>query len=149
PVDSRSFRAARFSIPVRAQFLQQGFRICKEVSDLCGSERCRRTSFLELPLELSHFMLREESPLARPQLFVFEESNSRSTKLFDRMTNRLKHAPDLLVPALMQCDFEPGVIAAFEGHDRARREPLILDVGPATKFIEFTFCRNAGCFHLV
>src|SRR5215831_6321706 len=106
-MDSRSCRAERLRRRAHVRFLPQGFQICTSEDAEYAKGRFRRRSFQELPFEVRHLMLAQEAPLPGPELFILQKSNANSPEFFDRMAYSLKHAPNLLIPALMECNFKP------------------------------------------
>src|SRR5437867_257797 len=147
--DSRSCRAGQPPRQARAPVLRRDSRTCKALSPGCASEQCPENSLLEFSLELAHLAFGEESPLAGPELFVFESSDTDAAEFFDGMPDGLKHSPDLLVPPLVQCDFVPGILATPEKLDLAWSEPLVVDVGAAPKPHQVAFSRLAAELHVV
>src|SRR5262245_29041305 len=65
------------------------------------------------------------------------------------MAYSLKHPPDLLVPALMQRHFIPGIFAALQKPDSRRRQTFIVNVRSASKPLEIAFRWMAGNFHVI
>ena len=65
------------------------------------------------------------------------------------MADGLKHPPDLLIAALMQCDFIPGILAALQKANRRRSEALLVDVHSAPKPLQIALVRLSGHLYVI
>src|SRR5262249_14266047 len=147
--DFRSCRVERPLRPIHVRVLQPDFRICRRRYAEYAAGRSRQNSFLELPLELRHLVFCKKSPLAGPQLLIFKKSNTDAPKFLDWMSNRLKHAPDLLVAALMQRHLKPRIIAALQLLDFTGGQAFIVDIRAAAQSIQITLLRKTGNLDVV
>src|SRR5262249_22000041 len=146
------FHSSQAALPLRqshARFPQQDFRTYRPVCVGYASGQYRKSSFLELPLELCDFVFTQKAPLAGPEFFVLKKTNPDPTECFNRMADRLEHAPDLLISALVQCNFKPRVVAAFQLFDFAGRQALVVNVGTTSKLIQLTFPGGPSELHLI
>src|SRR5436309_13689980 len=129
----RSSQAARSGFRVAVRSPRPDFRICKQRSAGYARKSFGKSSFPKLPFKLIHFFLREKPPAAWPKLFVIKGTNAHAAEFFHRVTDRLKHPPDLLILALVQCDLEPRVFATFQTLNRRWCQPLIVNVGSSPR----------------
>src|SRR5206468_2580527 len=116
---------------------------------VCAPAQYPRSSLLELPFEMRDLMLRQKTPFARFQFFIFEETDAYAPQFFDGMASRLKHAADLLIATLMQRDFEPRILTAFEGDDLARREAFVINISATAKAVQIALGRHACDFDVI
>src|SRR5215467_6026418 len=65
------------------------------------------------------------------------------------MADGLKHSSDLLVAALMQCHFVPGILAALQKPDGRRRQAFIVNIRSTSKPFEIPFVWTPGNFHVI
>src|SRR5262249_16780846 len=146
---SRSSQVARLGFRVAVRYPRPDFRICKQRSAGYARESFGKSSFPKLPFKLIHFFLRQKPPAAWPKLFVFKGANANAAELFHRMTDRLKHSPDLLILALVECDLEPWVFATFQKLNRRWCQPLTVNVDSSPQTVEVAFDRFAGNLDLI
>src|SRR5262249_4239297 len=127
----------------------QGFPSDRPAFSGCAQGRFARSSFPELPFKLINFLFRQKAPGAGTKFFVFERTDTHTMEFLNGMADGLKHPPDLLVAALMQCHFIPGILAAPEKPDGRRRQAFIVYIRSASKPFEIAFLRTTGNFHMI
>src|SRR5262249_42942512 len=82
------------------------------------------------------FVFTKVTPLPGLQAGVFEKTDPHTMELFDRMADDMKHATDLLVPALVQRNCVPRIRTFFKGLDGARGEPFVIQIKAAAQPVE-------------
>src|SRR4051812_21099113 len=122
---SRAGRLSRRRDRVRA--LQLDFRTCSSGSAGCALGCCRGSSLLEFPFELRDLFFSQKAPLPGLEFGVFEKTDADAAQLLDRMADRLKHAADLLISALVESHLKPRIVCTLEPLDFTGGEPLIVN----------------------
>src|SRR5213593_1147362 len=80
-------------------------------------------SCLAEPEKSDHFLLGKTPVMTDRQSFVLEKADGNPAQFQHRVSNRLKHSPDLLVPTLGKGHLIPAIIAFTDGMNLGLGEP--------------------------